>query len=112
MGKVSNNILYIVIAILVGIVIHLYINDDSDDLDTEVKAYKEAMHALKEEAFIQKKKTDSLIARRDSAMVELLNKQKEDKKVIHEKFEKKRSDILVLTDDESVQLLSKNLGGR
>tara|TARA_R110002012_G_scaffold195916_3_gene364150 strand:+ start:2076 stop:2414 length:339 start_codon:yes stop_codon:yes gene_type:complete len=111
MKKVSDNILYIVVAVLVGIVIHMYLNDDSEDLNAQVAKYKESVKALEEEIIVQEKRTDRLISRRDSIVVRLFNKEQQDKKVIHEKFEKERADILVLTDDESVQLLSKNIKG-
>ena len=52
-----------------------------------------------------------MIQKRDSTIIRLETKEVEDKVVIHEKFDKKRSDILILSDDESVELLAKNLKG-
>ena len=111
MKKLNDNILYVVVAILVGLIIHMYLSDDSEGLNEEMARYKREMVALEEQIVVQEKKTDSIVAARDCTMVKLLYKEKEDKKIIHEKFEKERADILVLTDDESVQLLSKNIKG-
>ena len=107
----SDNILYVVIAILVGIVIYMYQDDPSDEVDPKVLKYEIEIERMKREVEKEQKKTDSLTTLRDSTLAKLANKEKEDKEVIHEKFEKKRTDILVLSDDESVQLLTKNLKG-
>ena len=82
MKKLNDNILYAVIAVLVGLIIHMYLSDDSEGLNEEMARYKREMVALEEQIVVQEKKTD-----------------------------KERADILVLTDDESVQLLSKNIKG-
>jgi len=107
----GNLILYLAIAILVGLVIHLYTDDDSDEYDSILNQHKAVIELMKKEVAEEKRKADSMSIERDSTIARLLNKEKEDKEVIHEKFEKKRSDILILSDDESVQLLSKNLKG-
>jgi len=107
----SDNILYVVIAILVGIVIYMYQDDPNDEVDPKVLKYEIEIERMKREVEKEQKKTDSLTTLRDSTLAKLANKEKEDKEVIHEKFEKKRTDILVLSDDESVQLLTKNLKG-
>lgn len=111
MKKRNDYILYIIVAFLIGVIIHMYMSNDSEDLNEEVAKYKREVIALEEQIVVQEKKTDSIVAARDCTMVKLLYKEKEDKKIIHEKFEKERADILVLTDDESVQLLSKNIKG-
>ena len=100
-----------VIAILVGIVIYMYQDDPNDEVDPKVLKYEIEIERMKREVEKEQKKTDSLTTLRDSTLAKLANKEKEDKEVIHEKFEKKRTDILVLSDDESVQLLTKNLKG-
>ena len=101
-----------VIAVLVGLSIYLYQKEDNgDEIDSRILLYENTIKQLKQEAEKEKSRTDSLIKQRDSTLAELANKEIVDKEVIHEKFDKKRSDILILSDDESVELLAKNLKG-
>jgi len=108
----SNLVLYLALAILTGLVIYLYTEEPEDTtVNDQVIEYKLAIDSMQRSAAYEKKRIDSLIIERDSTLAALSIKEKEDKEVIHEKFDKKRSDILILSDDESVELLSKNLGG-
>ena len=108
----NNNILYIVIAVLVALLIYLYQKEQVDIVDPRILEYENTIEKMKQEAEKESKRVDSLVKQRDSTLIKLEAKETEDKAVIHEKFDKKRSDILILSDDESVQLLSKNLGGK
>ena len=107
----SDNILYIVIAVLIGAVIYMHQGQESEEIDSKILEYENTIAKMKQDADKESKRVDSLVAERDSTLAELANKEIVDKEVIHEKFDKKRSDILILSDDESVELLSKNLGG-
>ena len=111
--KINNNlILYAAIAVLTGLVIYLYTRESEDTtVNDQVIEYKLVIDSMQRSAAYEKKRIDSLVIERDSTLVALSLKEKEDKEVIHEKFDKKRSDILILSDDESVELLSKNLKG-
>jgi len=107
----NNNILYIVIAVLVALLIYLYQKEQVDIVDPRILEYENTIEKMKQEAEKESKRVDSLVKQRDSTLIKLEAKETEDKAVIHEKFDKKRSDILILSDDESVELLSKNLKG-
>ena len=103
--------MYIVIAILIGAVIYMHQEQGPEEIDYKILEYESVIAKMKQDADKESKRVDSLVAERDSTLAELANKEIADKEVIHEKFDKKRSDILILSDDESVELLSKNLGG-
>ena len=99
------------IAILIGIVIYLHQKQGPEEIDPRILEYENIIEKMKQDAEKESKRVDSLIQKRDSTIIRLETKEVEDKVVIHEKFDKKRSDILILSDDESVQLLTKNIRG-
>lgn len=103
--------MYVVIAILIGVVIYMHQNQDTEDTDPRILEYENIIDQMKQDAEKESKRVDSLIQKRDSTIIKLEAKEAADKEVIHEKFNKKRDDILVLSDDESVQLLTKNIKG-
>lgn len=103
--------MYIVIAILIGAIIYMHQEQGPEEVDYKILEYESVIKKMKEDAEKERKFIEELVGQRDSTLAELENKEVEDKEVINEKFNKKRSDILILSDDESVELLAKNIRG-
>lgn len=100
---------YIIIVILVALLVYtqLFKPEPIDDTETE---YLSRISELEAKDAAQVKKIVRLTNERDSAFMAVRVELVEKKNEIKAKHEVIRNDIVLLTDSESVQLLSKNLG--
>tara|TARA_Y100000034_G_scaffold130133_1_gene187860 strand:+ start:663 stop:998 length:336 start_codon:yes stop_codon:yes gene_type:complete len=108
---VKTHIAWIVSAILLSIVGYQYFNKPEPFDDKKLKL-EQAIEELNQQITKQEIHIKEMSVTRDSLETKLSRKKEDDKKVIHEKFEKTRADILLLSDDESVKLFAENLTGK
>jgi len=102
---------YIIIAILVSIVIYLYLNQP-EPVNDRIGEYEKYIDSVNTKIEAQELRITQIQQQRDSSLLALQNKMVKDQESIKKKYDKKRSDILVLNDDESVKLLTTNLARR
>jgi len=102
---------YIIIAILVSIVIYLYLNQP-EPVNDRIEEYEKYIDSVNTKIEAQELRITQIQQQRDSSLLALQNKMVKDQESIKKKYDKKRSDILVLNDDESVKLLTTNLARR
>ena len=109
--KGLTQISWILVVLLLGVVTYQYFTTPEIP-DAKIKALQDTIFQLSEKVKKKEATIDSLATLRDSLYVRLENKSEEDRVVIHEKYEKTRADVLLLSDDESVKLFAKNLAGK
>ena len=108
--KWLNQIAWILVLLLFGVVTYQYFNAPEIP-DAKIKALEDTIFHLSEKVKKKEATIDSLAMVRDSLYVRISDKSEEDRVLIHEKYEKSRADVLLLSDDESVRLFAKNLAG-
>ena len=111
MSFVKTHIAWIVSIILLSIVGYQYFNKPEPFDDKKLKL-EHAIEELNQQITKQEIHIKEMSVIRDSLETKLSRKKEDDKNVIHEKFEKTRADILLLSDDESVKLFAENLAGK
>lgn len=102
---------YIIIAILISIVVYLYLNQP-EPVNDRIKEYEQYIDSVNTKIEAQELIITQIQQQRDSSLLALQDKMVKDQEAIKKKYDKKRSDILVLNDDESVELLTTNLARR
>jgi len=105
---VKDKIPYIVIVILICVISYLYRNQPQP-INQKIKEYEDYIDSVNTKIETQELIITKIQNQRDSTLIELNDKIVRDEETIKKKYDKKRNDILVLNDDESVRLLSKNL---